>query len=235
MLHAGLRVVVDDAPRLTASAADRVLAEEDSERRRRAVDVLKRALRNRRNKDKKKAAKRRAASAVPDAAPTADACADRVAHADPRAAIRAAMRAHATLTSVRLELESADTYRLERIDSGDGSAASIRRMLQECLDRIGSAVQARGASGTHEAREASATHNALVMAESRSLGYTFMLRLVGVGVGTIRMLRRSDVDKLDSTAAVLLQTLVEERACWQDVDVRTGADEADTLPSDVAD
>ena len=131
MLHAGLRVVVDDAPRLTASAADRVLAEEDSERRRRAVEVLKRALRNRRNKDKKKAAKRRAASAVPEAAPAADACADRVAHADPRAAIRAAMRAHATLTSVRLELESADTYRLERIDSGDGSAASIRRMLQE--------------------------------------------------------------------------------------------------------
>ena len=226
MLHAGLRVVVDDAPRLTASAADRVLAEEDSERRRRAVDVLKRALRNRRNKDKKKAAKRRAASAVPDAAPTADACADRVAHTDPRAAIRAAMRAHATLTSVRLELESADTYRLERIDSGDGSAASIRRMLQECLDRIGTAVQAR---------EASATHDALTMAESRSLVYTFMFRLVGVGVGTIRMLRRSDVDKLDSTAAVLLQTLVEERACWQIVDVRTGADEADTLPSDVAD
>ena len=226
MLQAGLSLVVDDAPRLRASAVERVLAEEDSERRRRAVEVLKKALRNRRNKDKKKAAKRRAASAVPDAAPTADACADRVAHADPRAAIRAAMRAHATLTSVRLELESADTYRLERIDSGDGSAASIRRMLQECLDRIGTAVQAR---------EASATHDALTTAESRSLGYTFMLRLVGVGVGTIRMLRRSDVDKLERTAAVLLQTLVEERACWQIVDVRTGADEADTLPSDVAD
>ena len=72
MLQAGLRVVVDDAPRLTASAAERVLAEEDSERRRRAVEVLKKALRNRRNKDKKKAAKRRAASAEPDAAPATD-------------------------------------------------------------------------------------------------------------------------------------------------------------------
>ena len=107
-------------------------------------------------------------------------------------------------------------------------------MLQECLDRIGTAVQARAASCTHEAREASATHDALTVAESQSLGYTFMLRLVGVGVGTIRMLRRSDVDKLERTAAVLLQTLVEERACWQIVDVPTGADEADTLPSDVA-
>ena len=223
MLHAGLRVVVDDAPRLTASAADRVLAEEDSERRRRAVDVLKRALRNRRNKDKKKAAKRRAASAVPDAAPTADACADRVAHTDPRAAIRAAMRAHATLTSVRLELESADTYRLERIDSGDGSAASIRRMLQECLDRIGTAVQAR---------EASATHDALTMAESRSLGYTFMFRLVGVGVGTIRMLRRSAAANLERTADALLQLLVEERVCRQTVEVPTGAGSADALPGD---
>ena len=149
MLQAGLSIVVDDAPRLSrlsASAAERVLAEEDSERRRRAVEVLKKALRNRRNKDKKKAAKRRAASAEPDAAPAADACADRIARADPRAeAVVAAMRAHATLTSVRLELERADTYRLERIDSGDGSAASIRRMLQECLDRIGTAVQARAA------------------------------------------------------------------------------------------
>ena len=71
MLHAGLSIVVDDAPRLSTSAAERVLSEVDDERRRRAVEVLKKALRNRRRKDKKKAAKSRAASAEPDAEPAA--------------------------------------------------------------------------------------------------------------------------------------------------------------------
>ena len=54
MLPAGLRLVVDDAPRLTVAAADRVLSEVDDERRRKAVAVLKKALRNHRKKDRKR-------------------------------------------------------------------------------------------------------------------------------------------------------------------------------------
>ena len=227
MLQAGLSLVVDDAPRLTrlaASATERVLAEEDSERRRRAVEVLKKALRNRRNKDKKKAAKRRAASAEPDAAPAADACADRIARADPRAeSIRAAMRAHGALHCVRQELERVDTFCLETIDSGDGRGATIRRLLQECLDRIGPAVAAPAATEPHDA---------LVALETQSIIYKFVSRLLGVGIGTLRMLRRSAVEKLESTAAVLLQTLVEERACREIAGVPTGADAADALPGD---
>ena len=224
MLHAGLRVVVDDAPRLTASAAERVLAEEDSERRRRAVEVLKRALRNRRKKDKKKAAKSRAASAEPDAEPAADASADRVAHADPRAeSIRAAMRAHATLSSVCSELELVDPFERKTIDSGAGRGATIRRLLQECLDRIGPAVAAPAATEPHDA---------LVALETQSIVYKFVSRLLGVGIGTLRMLRRPAVEKLESTAGVLLQTLVEERACRETAGVPTGADAADALPGD---
>ena len=68
MLHAELGLVVDDSPRLTASAADRVQSEADDARRSKAVEVLRKALRNRRKKDRKKAAKSRTAAAEPDAA-----------------------------------------------------------------------------------------------------------------------------------------------------------------------
>ena len=60
VLPAGLSLIVDDAPRLSTSAAERVLAEVDDERRRRLVASLQKALRNRRKKDNKKAAKSRA-------------------------------------------------------------------------------------------------------------------------------------------------------------------------------
>ena len=226
VLPAGLSLIVDDAPRLSTSAAERVLAEVDDERRRRLVVSLQKALRNRRKKDNKKAAKSRATSAKPDAELAAGACAVRVAHGDLRAeVVHAAMRTHSALSSVCLELEGVDPFDRYAIDAGDGRAATIRRLLQECLDRIESVVAAPAAR---------APPNALVAPETQSIVYKFLSRLVGVGVGTIRMLRRSDVDKLERTAAVLLQTLVEERACWQIVYVPTGAAEADTLPSDVA-
>ena len=149
---------------------------------------------------------------------------DRVARADPRAdAIRAAIRAHATLARVRRELERVDPFGLEVIDSGDGSAATIRRLMQECLDRIGPAVPAP---------EAPETHNALVTPETQSIIYMFLSRLVGVGVGTIRMLRRSAVERLESTAVALLQSLVEERVYRPTVEVPTGAGAADALHGD---
>ena len=221
MLQAGLSLVVDDAPRLSTSAAERVLAEVDDERRRRLVASLQKALRNRRKKDNKKAAKSRATSAKPDAEPAADACADRVARGDPRAeAIRAAMRTHGALSSVCLELERVDPFDRIAIDSGDGSAATIRRLIQECLDRIGSAVAAPAA------RE---PPNALVALETQSIVYKFLSRLVGVGVGTIRRLRRPAVANLESTAAALLQSLEEQRLCRQTGEVPTGSDAADDL------
>ena len=180
VLPASLNLIVDDAPGLSTSAAERVLAEVDDERRRRLVVSLQKALRNRRKKDNKKAAKSRATSAKPDAELAAGACAVRVAHGDLRAeAVHGAMRTHSALSSVCLELEGVDPFDRYAIDAGDGRAATIRRLLQECLDRIESVVAVPAAR---------APPNALVAPETQSIVYKFLSRLVGVGVGTIRRL-----------------------------------------------
>ena len=133
------------------------------------------------------------------------------------------MRTHSALSSVCLELEGVDPFDRYAIDAGDGRAATIRRLLQECLDRIGPAVAAPAATEPHDA---------LVALETQSIVYKFVSRLLGVGIGTLRMLRRPAVEKLDSTAGVLLQTLVEERVYRPTVEVPTGAGAADALHGD---
>ena len=224
MLPAALGLVVDDSPRLTASAADRVQSEVDDARRSKAVEVLRKALRNRRKKDSKK--KSRTAAAETDAAraaleagaiaePAAYAPANRTAHAKYRVdAIRSAIRSHAALTRVCQTLCGMDHIDVVWIETGDGSAATIRHLMQECLDRLGTIVPALEAS------------------ETQSIIHRFLFRLIGVGVGTMRMLRLSTVEKLERTALALLQLLAEEGLGRRAVEVPTGAGADEALPGD---
>ena len=233
MLPAALGLVVDDSPRLTASAADRVQSEVDDARRSKAVEVLRKALRNRRKKDSKK--KSRTAAAETDAAraaleagtiaePAAYAPANRTAHAKYRVdAIRSAIRSHAALTRVCQTLCGMDHIDVVWIETGDGSAATIRHLMQECIDRLRS---------TMPALEAPETHNALETPETQSMIHKFLFQLVGVGVGTMRMLRLSTVEKLERTALALLQLLAEEGLGRRAVEVPTGAGADEALPGD---
>ena len=81
-----------------------------------------------------------------------------------------------------LVLDGVDPDGAGRIDSGDGSEATIRRLMRECLAYIGPTGSAYDAVETREAR---------------SMIHSFLCRLIGVGVGTIRRLRRPTVEKLE--------------------------------------
>ena len=107
-----------------------------------------------------------------------------------------------------------DHYGVGRIEFDDGSAATIRHLMQECLDRLGTTVPA------------------LEAPETQSIIHRFLFRLVGVGVGTMRMLRLSTVEKLERTALALLQLLAEEGLGRRAVEVPTGAGADEPLPGD---
>ena len=133
------------------------------------------------------------------AEPVADARADRAARAKSRVdAIRSAIRSHAALTLVGQTLESMDPFLIDQIESGTGTATTIRPLLQECIDSL---------TVLDERRNSAAAVAELEMAAPR-LVYTLLLQLIEVDVGTLRGLRLTTVISIERAARALLEPLI---------------------------